>query len=307
MSKKIGCVVQGDIRRGTKLVLMELCRHFDEVILSTWDDEKYIPEGPFDVIISKKPENPGYVHRNYQRRTTSEGLKRAAYLNCAYVLKWRTDMLPTSLDVKRLFEMANFNVQPGVDARIVTCAYRNVSVDIDYFSSIPDLFAFSSLKMMQLLWDDKDFDYSKEVNFPREMVENCDPKLLDDYLRIYYAETELYCILKLRLEKYFNRKLTHEEILKQYFYIFNHKIMKICWFNNNGGFRSVFQAWSWPWWSERTWKKSRPLISDPYYHHTYKWRLFREWMTPKIVNMNIKRQEHWYKLYLDKYGVLARE
>jgi hypothetical protein len=107
------------------------------LILSTWkEDAPKIPNGNFEVILNEFPPCKGHAHRNYQRLGVNSGLKLAQKLNCNYVLKWRTDMLPTKLDLHKLLEMSQYNVPQDVSSRIVTCDFRNMSFDPDWFSII---------------------------------------------------------------------------------------------------------------------------------------------------------------------------
>jgi radical SAM superfamily enzyme YgiQ (UPF0313 family) len=48
-------------------------------------------------------------------------------------------------------------------------AFRNLSVEPDWFSSIPDIFSFGSIEEMELLWGDDGFNYAAEMNFPEQM------------------------------------------------------------------------------------------------------------------------------------------
>jgi hypothetical protein len=165
-------VVQGNLRRGSDEVLACLTSHFDRVILSTWDDENpdKIPKGNFEVVLNKKPLVPGYSHRNFQRLSTAAGLRRAEELGATHVLKWRTDMLPTKLDVQQLLKWSTYEVPPGFDSRLVTCAFRNLTVSQDWFSTIPDYFAFADIRLMKLLWGEESFDFSRNMNVPEDMA-----------------------------------------------------------------------------------------------------------------------------------------
>ena len=171
MMKKTACVVQGNIRRGAEEVLREVRRHFDVVILSTWrDEEGSVPSGDYELVLIDMPEAPGFSHRNYQRKGTCAGILKAEELGCTHVLKWRTDMLPTRLDVNELLSWSDYKVPEGVPSRLVTCAFRNLSVQPDWFSSIPDLFAFGHIDILKMLWGEERIDFSKKMNPPEQML-----------------------------------------------------------------------------------------------------------------------------------------
>ena len=260
---KIGLIIQGDMRRGSEFVLREIPKLFDYTVLSTWQaDESKIPTGTFATIINDPPKEAGLSHRNYQRFSTARGLEAARDAGCDYVLKWRTDMLPTKLDVEKLIEWANFSVPPGVTSRIVMPAFRNLTVEPDWFSSIPDLFAFGHIDMMEMLWGDDGFDYHEPFNIPKMMRKdlNFNPDMTNNISEFYCAETELYALFKQRLQMNLGLQLSHVDICKSYFRLFNERQLKIFWFGPHAGFRSIQKAWEHPWWTEKTWKNQDPEI-----------------------------------------------
>lgn len=253
---KLGCVIQGNIRRGSDDVLRELPRHFDFVVLSTWkEDEVRIPKGQFEVILNDKPEVAGYSHRNYQRLSTAIGIEYAEQAGCTHILKWRTDMLPTKLDVDQLVRWSEYKVQNGMTSRVVTCAFRNLTVTPDWFSSIPDLFAFGSIDSMRLLWAGAGFDFSKPINVPEEISLEFGTAWLGtpDVGTLFCTESELYAHFKSRLQKKLGTRLNHEEIVLDHMYLIDHKRLGICWYGTPHGFRSIFQAPEHPWWTEKNW------------------------------------------------------
>lgn len=253
---KLGCVIQGNIRRGSDEVLQEMSRHFDSIVLSTWQDDKpRIPQGKFEVVLNDKPATPGYSHRNYQRLSTAVGIECAEQVGCTHILKWRTDMLPTKLDTDQLVRWSEYQVPQGMTSRLVTCAFRNLTVVPDCFSSIPDLFAFGSTESMRLLWGREGFDFSKEINVPTEMLAECGTTWLGgaDVEGVYCAESELYALFKARLQTKLAMKLDHARIVLDYMRLIDHNRLGICWFGAREGFRSILQAPEHPWWSENDW------------------------------------------------------
>lgn len=296
-------VVQGNIRHGTDEVLACLVARFDRVILSTWDDEnpEKIPKGDFEVVLSKKPLVPGYSHRNFQRLSTAAGLRRAEELGATHVLKWRTDMLPTKLSVQQLLKWASHDVPLGFESRLVTCAFRNLTVKQDWFSTIPDLFAFADIQLMKLLWNDESFDYSQAMNVPEAMSNEYGlgwQKKLDP-AGLYCAEAEHYAIFKSRLQKKSYNQLTHLEIAKKYMRLFNHRSLGICWLGQNGNFRSISQALQHPWWTEWTWKYGAPhCVEAGYIETTWMQKFRRKHLTRRVIKYEIYQQQKWYESYL---------
>lgn len=293
-------VVQGNIRHGTNEVIACLTRHFDQVILSTWDDEpiEKIPNGNIDIVLNKKPLCAGYSNRNYQRLSTATGLRRAEELGATHVLKWRTDMLPTKLDVPQLLEWATFQVPLGFDSRLVTCAFRNLTVRQDWFSTIPDLFAFADIHLMKLLWDDSSFDYTQDMNVPEAMTGEIGQNWIQrsDAAGLYCAEAELYAIFKSRIQKQLNRQLTHPELATQYMRLFNHRNLGVCWFGEPGKFRSIPQALQHPWWTESTWRGEAPTCSElGYPESSWLQKFRRKYVTPTVISYELFRQQQWFE------------
>ncbi len=266
---KTACIVQGDVRDGLSLILNELNKHFDYLILSTWEDDlDKIPQGNFYTLLNEKPICSGFSNRNLQRYSVSRGLDIAKKLGVDYVMKWRSDMLPTNFDINLLISSANYLPPKGMKSRIVTCAYRNLTVTEDWFSSIPDLFAFGHIEAMEMLWMDTEFDYSAMYNPPRAMFNLYRPffECYNDYISsLWCAESELYSIFKYRLQNKLNSELCHENIVKNYFTLINHNCMRIVWFGNNS-FRPFFQSLEHPWWDVDCWLgKSNIIYSEKGY------------------------------------------
>lgn len=257
MAIKLGCIIQGDIRRGSKLILETLPRHFDYTVLSTWDDGVMAPRGNFELIRSTKPAVAGFTNRNYQRFSTARGLEAAKAAGCDYVLKWRTDMLPTSMTVKDLLSWSEFSPPVGTQSRIVVPAFRNLSIKPDTFSTMPDLFAFGHINEMERLWSDYGFDYTKDFNISAQDMAMLDGQYLNspNFADLYCAEAELYALYRSRLNKDCNKPLNHKLVAENYLRLIDHKRLGILWFGAQSGFRSIGQAWEHPWWTEKNWQQ----------------------------------------------------
>ena len=301
-SLKTCVVVQGNIRRGTDQALAWLVQHFDLVILSTWEDEaaEKIPSGNWDVVLSRKPAVPGFSHRNFQRLSTAAGLRRAAELGATHVLKWRTDMLPTKLDVAQLLAWSDFDVPVGMTSRLVTCAFRNLTVRQDWFSTIPDLFAFADIKLMNLLWGDEAFDYSRSMNIPEDMTREAGLNWTTraDAAGLYCAEAELYAVFKSRLQKCLGTPLSHGRIAKAHMRLVDHRRLGICWFGEMGQFRSITQALQHPWWTEHVWERGQPTVSEwGYPDRGFVKKFKRKYLTPEAIKEELELQLGWYQIW----------
>jgi hypothetical protein len=262
MAIKIGCIIQGDIRRGTGFILEHLPAQFDYTVLSTWMDGKVAPNSNFDVIRSHKPVAAGSSNRNYQRYSTARGLEAAKAAGCDYVLKWRTDMLPSKLSTKLLLEWAQFSPPKEAQSRIVVPAFRNLSVTPDCFSSMPDLFAFGHIAEMEKLWGDEGFDYSKDFNLPQREKEALPQEILSSnkFTGLYCPEAELYTLYRDKLNSANLRNPSHKYVAENYLRLFNYQDFEILWFGANHGFRSVGAAWQHPWWTEKQWQNKSAKI-----------------------------------------------
>lgn len=294
---KIACVIQGDIRRGSELVLSELPKYFDFTILSTWENQKTIPQGNFYVLENSKPPIAGISSRNLQRKSTAKGIEIARQAGCDYVLKWRTDMLPTTLDVGQLLKWSNYNIPDGAKSRLVMPAFRNISIEPDYLSTIPDLFAFGHIDEMELLWHDHGFDYSRQYNIPPEFEQLLEDLVQGNDLQDFYcAEAELYANFQSRLRNQLGISLTHKQIAEQRLRLIDYRDLGILWFAPQTGFRSVGQAWEHFWWTEQNWINQNARIY-PYGRPIggLKGRIRRKISKMKI-QAELKRQEKiWQK------------
>jgi len=298
-------VIQGNIRRGTREVIDFATEKFDHVILSTWEgeDTEGIPTASCHVIFNKKPSNPGYTNRNYQRLSTAAGITYAESLGCTHVLKLRTDMLPTKLEVSDLLVWAHYEVPKEFPSRIVTCAFRNLTVREDWFSSIPDLFAFGDLKMMKMLWSADSHDFLRSMNLPTAMTAEAGNSWTNqpESASLYCSETELYAWFRARLEEHVGRQLNHYEIAKNLMYLIDHNRLGICWFGDKKGFRSITQALEHPWWTPQIWKYGRPTIAEKgYQDDRFVQKIIRKYATPIVIRNNLKRQLRWYQNYMTR-------
>jgi hypothetical protein len=302
---KTACIVQGDIRDGLSLILNELNKYFDYLILSTWEDDlEKVPQGDFYLVLNKKPDCNGLSNRNYQRFSVSRGIDIAKKLGVDYVMKWRSDMLPTNLDINFLFTSANYLPPKGMKSRIVTCAFRNLSVNPDWFSSIPDYFSFGHIDIMELLWGDNEFNYSKMYNTPQGMIAELgeDWMVNKDIACYYCAESELYAFFKHRIQRIANKIMTHEEILKSHFTLIDHNSLSIIWFGSNGLFRPIISL-NFPWWNTRVWNgKKKVVLITAGYPQTIFWKYFSKY----IVYFITKFKNYEQKKLLNKFLALKK-
>jgi hypothetical protein len=153
---------------------------------------------------------------------------------------------------------------------------------------------------MEMLWGDDEFDYSKMMNPPKQMItDEGDAWLLRDDIGGYWcAESELYAIFKDRLQKNLKTKLSHEKIAKQYMRLIDHHRLGIVWFGPNHTFRSILQAWEHPWWSESTWLGRKKIV---YARPGYKMTNLRSYIKSKLGFLLQHIQIFKQKYYMRKY------
>ena len=254
---------------------------FDRVVVSCWsEDAELASQLGCAVIINERPARVGLNNRNLQRLSTSSGLRWMADQGCTHALKWRSDMLPTRLDVNLLLSLSREASEFSDYGRIVTCCFRNLSVTEDWFSSIPDLFSFGSIQAMQLLWAvDPCFSMEKDYNLPPHMekevgyawTEGQSIELTGGY---FCPETELYAWFRERVTEMTGRSWNHESIVRNFFRLIDHQDLGICWFGPQG-FRPIERAWVHPWWSMSEWRGRRPVLVPIGYKVVHWWQWFR--------------------------------
>ena len=288
---KTGCIIQGNIRtKHINLIVNEMIKHFDHVVISTWIGEKItINETKCKIIYNSKPINPGLTNRNLQRLSVVSALRYLKDINVEFVLKWRTDMLATNMDLEKLLFLANENLHSQIKSRIVMPAFRNLSVIPDCLSSFPDHFAFGHIDEIELLWEDKEFDYTKDFNF----IGIEDPEIIQKY----DAHSELYLIYRNRVEDKIGIKLCHPEIVRSRLNLIDFEFLKICWFKDDNSFRSIKQAYEYPWWTERNYKKNKFEFYNFKKKSNYTFKLYYIFVNNFFTRINVLKQRYWFNNY----------
>ena len=267
---KIGCVIQGNYRPGTRLILEEISNKFDYVSFSTWEGTQDISthNPKVEVLLNRKPKNNGYSNRNLQRISASVGIKACRENNCDYVLKLRSDMLPTKIDIQAMMDAIQNSHGPLTHQRVLIASTRTRSVTPDYFSCIPDFFQFGPIDLIDLIWDIDGFDFSKSLNAPPKMIERLGSEWLTDVdnTGVYFcAEQELYAWFQYRIEKKYGLNLEHKKMMESFFYAYDD--FNMCWFGArlnlsplSIGFRPTKPGIFTDWWSKSDWKNYNPKI-----------------------------------------------
>jgi len=269
-NKIIACIIQGDSRSNTLEIIKDLSTKFDFVIWSTWDGTKVEIDLPnLYVIYNKIPELSGYGNRNLQRISMCSGIEKARRLNCTHILKWRTDLLSFKLTSDLLYKIYEQNIiNSPINDVIISTSWRNLSVTPDWFSSFPDMFMFSSINMMEMMWSSDEFNYKYNFNFPKDLLKELKVKITDEnefkidnkyYSISYFYDThiELYSWFKYRLSCKLNYSLNHADILNQFFVLINPYDFEIMWFKNSPKteFRPLMNSFQFNWWTTKNWKQ----------------------------------------------------
>jgi len=263
---KTGCIVQGNCRPGTLLILREMSKHFNHVYFSTWDDflgfKEPLPSN-VEVIKNRYPPIRGFSNRNLQRFSVNAGLVACRKSGCEYVMKWRSDMLPTRLNVSELIELAHEKQHPPFYSGIVAGVMRTRSVAPDWYSSIEDFYHFGTLEMIELLWGDYGIDYEKMFNPPKGMIAELGDGFFSNIKgegSYFCAEQELYAWFKYRLEMCLQKPLKHREIMEFFWVPIKNNFLGVCWFSGRISakplslfFRPYNPGIARDWWTYESW------------------------------------------------------
>jgi len=270
---KTGCVVQGNYRKGCDEVVGMMSKHFTHVVFSTWEDPTahgiVMPQNVL-VLINERPTSSGLSNRNFQRASSINGIRLLKSIGCSYIMKWRSDMLPTNLNVSDLITQSASDLSPLGSGKLLTTTTRVRSVDSDWFSSISDFYHFGPTNLMELLWDDHGMDLSKAFNPPPAMMEELGAAWINnmDPAGAYFcAEQELYAWLKYRLLKR-GIKSDHRNLMRDLFLPLDN--LNICWYGAHFNlsplsiyFRPTRPGMLHQWWRPLDWtskKKGGPIF-----------------------------------------------
>jgi hypothetical protein len=96
-----GIVIQGPLTFYKEIV--ECYKHIPNIVISTWDDEdikhiNYIKNNNIPIVLSAKPNNPGYLNINMQTVSTMAGIHYLEQIKVTEILKVRTDIITTNID-----------------------------------------------------------------------------------------------------------------------------------------------------------------------------------------------------------------
>lgn len=273
---KVITVIQGNIRQGFPEVLRAVQKFSDTVILSTWRSElRFVPEGKFELVLNDPPVNRGITNRNLQRVSTVAGLRRAKELGADFILKWRTDLLPTAISKQQLLEWVLHDVPSSVPSRLLLSPFRSAALSPDWFSSLPDLYAFGHSDMMCMLWNLHGFDATRPFNVPPGMLQLPGLQVTSDRLLIngknctdfYDAHIECWAWFKENLQRWLKREISYSEVAQNFLSMPDHKRWRICWFRGDTtgfiSYRSIAQATTRRWATEETWRKARLPVAIP--------------------------------------------
>jgi hypothetical protein len=128
--------------------------HFQDtsIILSTWEGEKIPSDCKADeIILSKKPDYPGYWNINLQIESSKNGMNLAKDLGFEYAVKTRTDQRMYAVNIKKYL----FNLIAAFPVRLPHQKFRLVGFSFDSakeLRQISDMFMFGHIEDMTMFW-----------------------------------------------------------------------------------------------------------------------------------------------------------
>ena len=126
------------------------------IVLSTWEDEgiEIFKNLDIEILLNKKPENPGICHINYQIVSVKNGLSFAKKHDVTYVLKTRTDQRIYNIKALSYYKdlIKAFPIESTKKAK-----GRIIATDINTFTyrpySISDMTLFGFFEDMNHYWN----------------------------------------------------------------------------------------------------------------------------------------------------------
>lgn len=265
---KTALVIQGDARCAyLDTTVRSMGPQFDHVIVATWPEDAAKMSGlPGEIVVCRRPPNGGVTNRNNQRVSTATGLRRAAELGCDFALKWRTDLAAANWNTARMLDLVTHKPPARWRSRLLMSAFRINSVDPDWFSSLPDLYAFGDIKLLQLLWRTDGVDFARNFNVPAGILSipglcvEGDRRITWDGRDItgeYDTHIELYALLKAAMEERLGRAFRHTELVRDYLVPLEHERLRICWFKAGEKleFRAIRKGCHIKWTREKDWRR----------------------------------------------------
>ena len=146
----------------------------EQLIFSTWENT---PSEWFDnndiVIYNKIPIETGTSNLNLQKITTQNGCLKAKEIGYDFVIKWRSDMFPTSKNILlHLFDESAFNIYSWISANgynyISDFFYAGNPIDIYELFEGPTNGVNAEIVLSKTFFDKK-FD-DKKINFIRNKL-----------------------------------------------------------------------------------------------------------------------------------------
>jgi hypothetical protein len=235
----LGIVIQGPVCMEKDFTSRVISRYLDIfpaalIIFSTWtgeeiklkDLDKFMLNSRFQILLNRKPANPGFSNINLQIETSKNGLILAKELGCEFGIKTRSDQAilnPNSLDLLR-FEMTQAKENYKQNERIVT-----VSLDTFLYRpyGVSDMFHFGRIETLLDYWniglDDRNPNESLVITATS----------LRNYSKLRLAECYLASeyLSKKSLEPNFTLRQSLE-FIRDYFIIVDQQAIDLIWNKN---------------------------------------------------------------------------
>jgi hypothetical protein len=154
-----------------------------QLIFSTWkgNEDKYTSDDI--VIFNEIPENPGFKNYELQRLSTYNGILLAKELGFEYVLKLRSDLIPSSGD--NFLKSLDFNL-------INFLCWHDSHVHNDFHGYLVDYLMFGQIEKLLKIWDSNYTKYNvPELSITKQYFDLFDVSNLNFFLKSLNDKNEL--------------------------------------------------------------------------------------------------------------------
>lgn len=199
--KKFAVIIQGPLKHEESFTL-ETVRLYKKsllpsthIIVSTWEDEdssalEELRALGAHVIVSKKPDNPGLFHINYQVTSVKNALDVANELGVEYVIKTRTDtrMYATNIEEYLCGLLTAFPVG-GTYKQKYRILGLSLNSNLYRMYNISDLVVFGHIDDMDTYWNVPLDNRTEEPQMPNNTLrEWSQARMVETYLTTLYLE-----------------------------------------------------------------------------------------------------------------------
>lgn len=205
MKDKILIIIQGPL--GYEQIINPYFKDFN-ILYSTWKGQEYKGKNlkNINVIYNDLPKEGGNRNLIFQQNSTLLGIKKGIEMGFEYCIKWRSDMIPTNIDL--LIKDIDFN-KLNILFRVnyINYYFQFIRKKTNYYC---DYIQMGNIKDLYTIWDFDNYNcafpeeiISKNINkiFNKSSIEFIGRKL--DYKNdIYWLKRNLYLSSYKNYEQY---------------------------------------------------------------------------------------------------------